>query len=71
MITVLGGGPIAEANPDAQALAAQQLRAVGGRVKSLLAKADVKLDDATLAHLVDLDGRIQKVLDARLEMPRP
>ncbi len=59
------------ANPDAQALAAHQLRAVAGRIKTLLAKADVKLDDASLAHLVELDGRIQKVLDARLELPRP
>ena len=70
-IIVLGGAPVSETNPDAQALAAQQLRTVGGRVKALLAKADVKFDDATLAHLVDLDGRIQKVLDARLEMPQP
>ena len=60
------GGPA-----DAQAVAAEALRAAQGRIKAMLAKADVKLEPYSRAHLVDLDGRIGKVLDARLELPRP
>ena len=60
------GGPA-----DAQAVAAESLRAAQARIKAMLSKADVKLDPYSRAHLVDLDGRIGKVLDARLELPRP
>jgi hypothetical protein len=35
------------------------------------AKGDVKLDEYSRAHLVDLDARITKALDASVVMPRP
>lgn len=65
---VLGtsGGP-----PDAQAIAAMQLRGLDTRIEAVLARDDVKLDDYSRAHLVDLAARIKKALDARLELPRP
>ena len=63
-------GP-ANASPDARAVAAAQLRDLGGRIDGVLAKQDVKLDDYSRAHLVDLAARIRKVLDASIELPRP
>ncbi|MFM7106996.1 MAG: zinc-dependent metalloprotease [Planctomycetaceae bacterium] len=70
IVALLGGGTPA-ANPDARALAAAELRAADGRITALLAKADVKLDDTTRAHLVETQARIRKVLDASVEQPRP
>jgi hypothetical protein len=61
-------------SPDAQALAASQCRSLAGRIEALLArraKGEITLDDATSAHLVELDARIKKVLDASIELPRP
>ncbi len=48
-----------------------QLRGLDTRIEAVLAKDDVKLDDYSRAHLVDLAARIKKALDARLELPRP
>ena len=59
------------ANPDAQALAADQLRALDAGIAALLAKQDVKLDAPSRAHLAELRSRIEKVLDADLLLPRP
>jgi hypothetical protein len=59
------------ASPDAQAVAASQLRGLDARIGTLLAKNDVKLDDYSRAHLTELQARIRKVLDASLELPRP
>jgi hypothetical protein len=59
------------ANPDAQALAAEQLRTLDERLGALLAKEDLKLDVPSRAHLVELRSRIDKVLDAELVLPRP
>jgi hypothetical protein len=64
----MGGGA---SNPDAQALAADQLRSISSGIEALLAKENVKLDTASRAHVADLRDRIAKVLDARLTMPRP
>jgi hypothetical protein len=58
-------------SPDAQAIAAAQLRSLESRIGTLLAKNDVKLDDYSRAHLGDLQGRIRKVLDASLELTGP
>ncbi len=58
-------------NPDAQALAADQMRSLASGIEALLAKEDVKLDTASRAHLADLRDRISKVLDARLNISRP
>ncbi|MFM8892039.1 MAG: zinc-dependent metalloprotease, partial [Planctomycetia bacterium] len=66
-----GGGGFSVANPDAQALAAEQLRGIDGRITALLGKAEVKLDGASRAHLSEMQVVIRKVLDARVEMPRP
>jgi hypothetical protein len=64
----MGSNP---ASPDAQAIAASQLRSLDTRIGTLLGKADVKLDDYSRAHLGELQARIRKVLDASLELPRP
>jgi hypothetical protein len=58
-------------NADAQALAAAQLRSLEERIGRLLDRADVALDDVTLAHLRETRSRIRKILDASLELPRP
>lgn len=64
----MGGGA---GNADAKALAADQLRSIAAGIDGLLAKEDVKLDTASRAHLADLRDRITKVLEARLNIPRP
>jgi hypothetical protein len=56
---------------DAEAIAAEELRGVDARIGALLARGDVTLDSYSRAHLVDMQARIRKVLDARLELPRP
>ena len=56
--------------PDSQVIAAAQLRSLDGRIGALLAKGDVKLDDYSRAHLVELQARIKKVLDASVTLPR-
>ncbi len=63
----MGGG----SSPDAQVIAAAQLRSLDIRIGALLAKADVKLDDYSRAHLFETQARIRKVLDASLQLPRP
>ena len=57
--------------PDAQAIAAAQLRSLEGRIGTLLAKNDVKLDDYSRAHLGEMQSRIRKVLDASFELTSP
>ena len=64
----MGSNP---ASPDAQSIAAAPLRSLDGRIGALLARADVKLDDYSRAHLGEMQGRIRKILDASLELPRP
>jgi hypothetical protein len=59
------------ANPDAQALAADQLRSLDAQLEALLANAELKLDAPSRAHLAELRARIDKVLDADLVLPRP
>jgi len=59
------------ASSDAQAMAALQLRELSASVKALLSRDEVKLDDYSRGHLVDLDARITKALDASVVMPRP
>ena len=56
--------------PDAQVIAAAQLRSLDSRIGALLAKGDVKLDDYSRAHLVEAQARIKKVLDASVTLPR-
>ncbi len=66
-IATLGGA----SNADAQALAADHLRSLDGRIGTLLAKEDVKLDAYSRAHLAEMQARIRAVLEARLALPRP
>ena len=56
--------------PDAQVIAAAQLRNLDAKIGALLAKGDVKLDDYSRAHLVEMQARIKKVLDASVTLPR-
>jgi hypothetical protein len=58
-------------SPDAQAIAAAQLRGLETKIGTLLAKNDVKLDDYSRAHLGEMRERIRKVLDASLQLPSP
>jgi hypothetical protein len=58
-------------NPDAQALAAEQLRSLDSGITAVLAKQDVALDAPSRAHLAELRNRIAKVLDADLSLARP
>jgi len=58
-------------NPDAQALAAEQLRSLDAAITKLLAREDVSLDPTSRAHLAELQSRIGKVLAADLILPRP
>jgi hypothetical protein len=61
----------AASSPDAQAIAAAQLRGLDQKIGALLAKNDVKLDAYSLAHLGEMRERIRKVLDASLLLPSP
>ena len=58
-------------NSDAQALAAGELRKLVAGIDALLSKEDVKLEQMSRAHLVELRARIMKVLDAGIDLPRP
>jgi len=57
--------------PDAQALATMHLRSMSAAMETLLAKNEVKLDDVSRAHLMEMRARIEAVLDADLNLPRP
>jgi hypothetical protein len=57
-------------NPDAQALAEDQLRTIDADIAKRL-DAGAKLDAASRAHLLAIHSRIGKVLDAGIELPRP
>ncbi|MFM8284161.1 MAG: zinc-dependent metalloprotease [Planctomycetaceae bacterium] len=61
----------ASGTPDAQALAATQLRTIDGRINALLTKGDVTLDPYSVAHLADMQSRIRKVLEAGIDLARP
>jgi len=69
-LSTLAMGPGA-ASPDAQAIAAAQLRGLEQRIGTLLARNDVTLDAYSWAHLGEMRERIRKVLDARLELFMP
>lgn len=55
---------------DAQTVAFAELSALHGRIEALL-KSPAKLDSYTRAHLQESASRIQKVLDARLQLAAP
>ena len=55
---------------DCETIAFAELNSLDAKFKQLLT-SNVKLDSYTRAHLVESSSRIQKVLDARLSLPRP
>ncbi|HUQ71914.1 MAG TPA: hypothetical protein VM165_20455, partial [Planctomycetaceae bacterium] len=62
----LGGGGSSGGGPeDARVLARMHLHTLDGRIKAALAKEDVKLDDYSKAHLLDLQERIKLTLNAQ------
>ena len=72
-VTRLAGLAIGSAPtlPDAQALSTMHLRSIEDSLETLLAKDDVELDNVSRAHLAELQARIEAVLDADLNLPRP
>ena len=57
-----------DAPEDARTLARMHLRDLDRQVKKVLANKEVKLDDYSRAHLLDMQARIQQVLKAELEV---
>ena len=55
---------------DCQTVAYAELAALSKRLKNLLDR-DLKLDDYSRAHLEESNARIQKVLEARLQLSQP
>jgi len=53
---------------DARALARLHLRKIDGRIKGVIEKEGVKMDDTVRAHLEELHDQIGKVLDASLQV---
>jgi hypothetical protein len=69
-ITIILGGSAAETPAVVQSVAAAELEALQARLKKVL-DGKAELDDYTRAHLKELLSRIQKVLEARLNLPKP
>jgi hypothetical protein len=68
-----GGMSLIQASPvpsQCQSLAAAELEAIAGRIDTVL-KGKAELDSYTRFHLSEMQKRIQKVLDARLNLPNP
>jgi hypothetical protein len=55
---------------ECQAVAAAELESISGRIDAVL-KGKAELDNYTRFHLAEIQKRIQKVLDARLNLPNP
>lgn len=60
------GGPVGNMPEDARTLVRMHLTELDKQISTLLAAADVKLDDYTRAHLLDSQERIRKVLQAQI-----
>jgi hypothetical protein len=56
---------------DCQTIAYAELGALHGRIEGLLKNDKVKLDSYSRAHLQETASRIQKVLDASLNLSSP
>ncbi len=57
--------------PDAQALASMHLRNIDASIEKLLSNEDLRLDDMSKAHLLELQARIATVLSAELNLMQP
>jgi hypothetical protein len=67
IINLSGGGGSGSGSPeDARILARMHLQGLDGRIKAALAKEDLKLDDYSKAHLLDLQERIKQALNAQV-----
>jgi len=66
IIIDLGGGGSSGRPEDARVLARMHLQDLDGKIKAVLAKEDLKLDDYSKAHLLDLQERIDQVLNAQV-----
>jgi hypothetical protein len=67
IIDLSGGGGLGGPE-DARVLARMHLQSLEGKIKSTLAKEDLKLDDYSRAHLLDMQERIGQVLKAQLSV---
>ena len=56
---------------DARSLARMHLQEIGERIDKSVPKRDAKVDDTTRAHLLECRTRINKVLDATLDVNEP
>jgi hypothetical protein len=57
--------------PDAKNLARLHLDEVGHKIDALVGRKDLKIDDTSLAHLKEIQFRINKVLNANLNVNEP
>ena len=57
--------------PDAKNLARLHLDEIGQKIDTLVDRKDLKIDDTTLAHLKEIQFRINKVLNANLSVNEP
>jgi hypothetical protein len=57
--------------PDAKNLARLHLDEVGRKIEALVGRKDLKIDDTSLAHLKEIQFRINKVLNANLNVNEP
>ncbi|MEO1993173.1 MAG: zinc-dependent metalloprotease, partial [Pirellulales bacterium] len=57
--------------PDAQAVSAMHLRNIDESIEKVLSNNDLKLDDMSKAHLIELQARITTVLAAELNLSQP
>jgi len=65
---VLGGNRVP---PDARSLARMHLHEIGDKVGKLLEAKDATLDDTTRAHLLEARDRLNKVLNAAVNVVEP
>jgi len=63
LITSSRSGP-----EDARTLSRMHLTELRGRIQTVLAKQDLKLDDYSKAHLLDSSERIKAILEAKVEL---
>src|SRR5262249_48238639 len=66
---VLGGS--SSVPPDAKNLARLHLTEIGEKISKLVGQKDCKVDDTTLAHLKDIQIRVERVLKAGLYTNEP
>ncbi|MDX1969242.1 MAG: zinc-dependent metalloprotease [Planctomycetaceae bacterium] len=66
LLILLGGGGSGGVPSDAKVVARMHLHTLKDQITAALAKADLKLDDYSRAHLLDLQTKLNQVLNASL-----